>query len=71
MSSNDQIVIIERGKEFYLYHNLCVDNNFKSSKDNFIMKVKTLRNAIKEAEKICNESPYVEYGYTIELKEKD
>lgn len=70
MSSNNQVIIIERNDGFYIYENPCVDNDFIPSARNLIYKTKSLRKAIKEAHTFCNVYPYVEYGYTIQLKEK-
>ena len=70
MSANNEVVIIERKDGFYIYENLCVDNDFKVTKDNLIEIKKDLRDAIIWAQKYCNEYPYVEYGYTIKLLEE-
>lgn len=70
MSSNNQLVIIEIKKLFEIHHNLCVDNPFKPSKRTLLATKKSLREATKFTEEYCNEYPYVEYGYTIRLKEK-
>lgn len=71
MSSNNQVVIIERRKGYYIYINNCVDNDFIASKSNFLYKTDNLKEAIKWAESYCNEYPYVEYGYRVVLEEKE
>lgn len=70
MSTNNQVVIIEKKDGFYIYENSCVDNDFKPTKKDLIIKVKSLRKAIKEAQTFCNVYPYVEYGFIINLREK-
>lgn len=67
MSTNNQLVIIEKKDGFYLYENPCVDNDFKPSKKSFLNKAITLREAIRKAQAYCNIYPYVEYGYVINL----
>lgn len=69
MSSNDQVVIIEKDYKFYIYHNLCIDNDFKPTKNNLLKIKDTLKEAINFASSFCNEYPYVEYGYTIQLQD--
>ena len=68
MSTNNQLVIIEKENKFFIHENSCVDNDFKSTKDNLLKIENTLRDAIKWAEEYCNTYPYVEYGYTIHLE---
>lgn len=70
MSSNNQVVIIERKDGFYIYENSCVDNDFVPCARNLISKAKSLRKAIKEADAFCKVYPYVEYGYIIKLLDK-
>lgn len=65
MSSNDQIVILKKKGTFEVHHNLCVDNDFKSSKKSLLEEFKSLKEAVVFAKKFCNEWPYVEYGYEI------
>lgn len=71
MSANNQVVIVEKKGKFYIYENWCVDNEFKPSKNNLLKIENDLRKAIKFAEKYCNEYPYVEYGYTINLEDEE
>jgi len=68
--SNNQVIIIEQKKDFCIYENLCVDNDFFPTKENLIHTSKSLREAIKWAGNYCNEYPYVEYGYVIQLQDK-
>ena len=65
MSSNDQLVITKKEEDFCIHHNLCVDNDFRATKGNLIASRKTLKAAIKYAQKFINTYPYVEYGYSI------
>jgi len=69
MSTNNQVVIIEKEDGFYLYENPCVDDDFVPSARTLLVRTKTLREAIKSAQRFCNTYPYVEYGYTIQLME--
>jgi len=66
MSSNNQLVILKKGKWFEVHHNLCVDNDFHPSKNNLLAKEKTLVEAIKYANDYCNEE-MVEYGYYVDI----
>lgn len=65
MSSNNQLIIGKKKNKFYIHENLCVDNEFKATKNNLLEKSDTLKEAIKYAQKYCQEYPYVEYGYQI------
>lgn len=71
MSANNQVVIVEKKGVFNIHENLCVDNDFTSSKHNLLKTKDDLRSAIKWAEAYCNEYPYVEYGYVINLEEEE
>ena len=66
MSTNNQLVILKGKKFIEVHENLCVDNDFYSNKETLLKKFKTLKQAIKYANKYCNEYPYVEYGYYVE-----
>ena len=70
MSSNNQVVIIEKKEKFYIYENLCVDNPFHPTKKDLLKIKDDLKEAIKFAQEYCKEYPFVEYGYTIQLKKK-
>ena len=69
MSSNNELVIIKKrvrisNKFIYeVYLNLCVDNLFKPNKKTLLKTFKNILNAIRFAQKYCNEWPYIEYGY--------
>ena len=66
MSSNDELIILEKKKKFYIYHNLCVDNDWEFDKREKPLAIKdNLREAIIFAKDFCNEYPYVEYGYNV------
>lgn len=65
MSSNDQIVIIKRRGKYEVHHNYCVDNEFKPNKFTLEGKRDTLVEAIRYAKELCNEYPYVEYGFNV------
>lgn len=70
MSSNDQLIIIEKKKKFFIYHNLCVDNEWKYDRSEIPIIVKeNLREAINFANNYCNKE-MVEYGYDIILEEE-
>ena len=70
MSANNQIIIIKNNKtkrkQFEVHENLCVDNNFQSSKKTLLKKFKELKEAMEYAQEYCNEYPYVEYGIHME-----
>jgi len=68
MSTNNQVIIIEKKGKFYIYENLCVDNDFFPEKEKPIQTKDNLREAIEWSQNYCNEYPYVEYGYTIQLE---
>lgn len=70
MSSNNQVIIIEKRDGFYVHENPCIDNKFRPAKNNLISKHKTLRKAILNAQAYCNIYPYVEYGHIIQLLKK-
>ncbi len=61
MSSNNQIIIRKEKKEFIVYIDECVDNEFKFPKSSIIGKSKDLEEAIKIANKYMQEN-LVEYG---------
>ena len=63
MSSNNQIVIIKKGKCFEVHENSCVDNDFVPNYNSLISKEDNLKNAILLARMSCEIYPYVEYGY--------
>ena len=73
MSSNDEIVIIEKRGRWEIHHNLCVDNMFVPSKNTMIIdgKRKDLKRAIERANEynMCDGYP-TEYGLRFILKEK-
>ena len=50
MSTNNQVIIIEKGNKFFIHENLCVDNDFKPNKNNLLTIKESLRDAIKYAE---------------------
>jgi len=61
MSANNQLVIIKKKNKFQVHENLCVDNDFESSKDSLLKEL----NKIEDALKFCNEymkQEIVEYG---------
>jgi len=64
MSTNNQLVIIKKKGMFEIHENSCVDNPFKPNKGTYLNKRKTLKEAIKFANKYCREE-IVEYGYYI------
>lgn len=64
MSSNNMLIILKT-KKFQVHEWLCVDNEFFPSKNTLIKSFKTLIEAIKFANKYCQEE-LVEYGYHIE-----
>ena len=66
MSSNNQLIILKKGKDFCVFHKLCIDNPFYPSKASLLKKEKTLINAIKYANNYCREYSYVEYGIHID-----
>ena len=69
MSTNNQLIITKSKRHknslFEVHENLCVDNEFKPNKNTLLKKFKTLQEAIRFANKYCNEYPGVEYGYHI------
>ena len=65
MSSNNQVIITKKNKKFEVHENLCVDNDFESNANSFLKSFLTLEEAVKYANKYCNEYPFVEYGYHI------
>jgi hypothetical protein len=65
MSANDQLIIMKSKGKFKIYHNHCVDNDFKPCKACLLEEKDTLVKAIKFANKYANEWPYVEYGVHI------
>ena len=70
MSSNNQIVIIEKKRKFEIHENSCVDNPFKPDKESLLKIEDDLEKAIKYADKYCNEYPPVEYGYAVQFEKK-
>ena len=65
MSTNNQLVILKKGKKYCVHENFCVDNPFQPAKCNLLESFDTLEDAVSFANKYCNEWPYVEYGYYI------
>lgn len=63
MSSNNELIILKE-RDFEVHMNSCVDNKFISSRETLLKKFKILQEAIKYANKYCNEE-MVEYGYRI------
>ena len=56
MSSNNQLVILKNEKnKFEIYENLCMVNEFDSSKEILLSTEKNLIEAIKFVEKYCQE----------------
>jgi len=69
MSTNNQLIILKTKSKvspFEVHENMCVDNDFKSSKKTILKKFATLIQAISYANKYCGEYPYVEYGYHVD-----
>ena len=68
MSTNNQLVIIEKEDKFYIYENYCVDNYFVPSEHNLHIIKKEIRHAINWCESYMKNN-IVEYNYIIRLKE--
>jgi len=66
MSSNNQVLIIEKKDKFNIHENMCVDNDFKPNKNNLINSFDDLREAVNWANNYCMEN-MVEYGTYIIL----
>jgi len=62
MSANNQIIILKKKDKFEVHENLCVDNDFESSKESLLKEFNSILEAIKFANEYCNEYPFVEYG---------
>lgn len=65
MSSNNEIVIVKKGKKFGVYENPCVDNEFSTLTSYLIGEKDSLEKAIKTAQKYMREN-LVEYGISFE-----
>lgn len=65
MSTNNQLIIIKVNGKFEIHENICVDNEFERSKESLLAVKKKLFDAIKFANKYCDEN-MVEYGYDID-----
>jgi hypothetical protein len=70
MSSNNQLIIVEKGKLLYIYENPCVDNDWKPNKNDLLTTKETLHSAVEWVENYCREN-LVEYGYRVILEEKE
>ena len=65
MSSNNQLIILKnRQGQIEVHENLCVDNDFKSSKETLLKIKDKLNSAIRFANKYMQKED-VEYGYHI------
>lgn len=65
MSANNQLIILKKEEMFEIHMNYCVDNDFNSSKNTYLNKRKTLKEAYKFAQKYQREE-IVEYGIYID-----
>ena len=61
MSTNNQVIILKKKGIFEVHENICVDNDFKSSKETLLHKNKILEDACSFANKYQQEN-IVEYG---------
>jgi len=61
MSTNNQLIILRKDGMFEIHEDPCVDNIFKPSKQTLLNKRKTLKEAIKFANKYIKRE-MVEYG---------
>lgn len=64
MSANNQLIITRKKDKFQIHENFCMDNDFEPDKASLLKTEKTLEEAIKFANKYCQEN-IVEYGYHI------
>ena len=65
MSSNNQLIIRKEAEDkFVVYHNLCVDNEFKFEEDDIIGWARNLEKAVEVANEFMSKN-LVEYGMRI------
>lgn len=65
MSANNELIIIKNTKgKFEIHENICIDNDFISTKNNLLEVCNTLQEAIKFCNQYMREE-VVEYGYHI------
>jgi len=65
MSANNQLIVRKEKEIFVLYHNMCVDNDFKFEKRCIIAKSDRIEEILKIAQKFMKEN-IVEYGISLQ-----
>jgi hypothetical protein len=65
MSANNQVIIIEKDKTYEVHENMCIDNEFKPSKDTMLTRKRDLVKAIKIAQNVG-----AEYGILFRFKKE-
>jgi hypothetical protein len=70
MSTNNQLVVIEKNRVYELHEDMCVDNPFYPNKRSLLFKNKDLKIVIIFANNYMK-TDVVEYGLRFEIKEQE